>query len=200
MATVFQTVFDVEGMVCGSCTAAIRSAMGQLKPAMLSVDVSLEANRATVCHKQSLAPQAIADKIEDIGFGATVKETKQLTAAGELLLSRLDHEQSLFMELLACVTSLSLMFPVKRRRSFSAPLVSPRLFDVCRTTIDRLNIESNFRLVVLFVCAWWILIRETLTTNSTKSTLAWWARRPHVEFCVRQCREDSCAAVHGTPS
>lgn len=80
---VYQCIVDIEGMVCGSCTASVKMAINSFKPRVLSVEVSLEAKRATICHRSEITPRELADKIEDAGFGATVKEDKQLTAAGE---------------------------------------------------------------------------------------------------------------------
>ncbi|PYH91492.1 copper-transporting ATPase [Aspergillus ellipticus CBS 707.79] len=69
------TMLAVEGMTCGACTSAVE---GGLKDTagVHSVSVSLLSERAVVQHDASIiAPDQIAEIIEDRGFGAKVLET-----------------------------------------------------------------------------------------------------------------------------
>ena len=73
------TTLAVEGMTCGACTSAIESAFKD-KAGVKSFSVSLLSERAVIDHDSTLTPQAIADVIEDRGFGATVLDTKSSTS------------------------------------------------------------------------------------------------------------------------
>ena len=69
------TTLDVQGMTCGACTSAVESAFKDVDGAG-AVTVSLITNRAVVHHDPSkLAPEAVAEIIEDRGFDAEVLTT-----------------------------------------------------------------------------------------------------------------------------
>ncbi|GLA49900.1 hypothetical protein AnigIFM63604_005900 [Aspergillus niger] len=69
------TTLAVEGMTCGACTSAVEGGLKDT-PGVHSVNVSLLSERAVVEHDPSLvAPDQIAEIIEDRGFGAKVLET-----------------------------------------------------------------------------------------------------------------------------
>jgi len=70
------TTLAVEGMTCGSCTSAVEGGFKNV-PGVKSMSISLLSERAVVEHDPSiLSPDAIAEIIEDRGFGATVLETQ----------------------------------------------------------------------------------------------------------------------------
>ena len=70
------TTLAVEGMTCGACTSAVQGGFEDV-PGVKSMSISLLSERAVVEHDPSLiAPEAIAQIIEDRGFGATVLETQ----------------------------------------------------------------------------------------------------------------------------
>ena len=69
------TTLAVEGMTCGACTAAIEGGLKDVA-GVRSVSVSLLSERAVVEHDASvIAPDQIAEIIEDRGFDAKVLET-----------------------------------------------------------------------------------------------------------------------------
>ncbi len=69
------TTLAVEGMTCGACTSAVEGGFKDVAGAK-SVTVSLLSERAVVEHDPSiLSPEAIAEIVEDRGFGATVLDT-----------------------------------------------------------------------------------------------------------------------------
>ena len=74
------TTLAVEGMTCGACTSAVEGAFKDV-PGVKSMSISLLSERAVIEHDPStLSPEAIAEIIEDRGFGATVLETQASTS------------------------------------------------------------------------------------------------------------------------
>lgn len=72
------TTLAVEGMTCGACTSAVEGGFKNV-PGIKSMSVSLLSERAVVEHDTSIVtPEAIAEIIEDRGFGAEVLETQSL--------------------------------------------------------------------------------------------------------------------------
>lgn len=70
------TTLAVGGMTCGACTSAVEGGFVNV-PGVKSMSISLLSERAVVEHDPSiLSPEAIAEIIEDRGFGATVVETQ----------------------------------------------------------------------------------------------------------------------------
>ena len=70
------TTLSVEGMTCGACTSAVEGGFKDVA-GIISLNVSLLAERAVVEHDpEAITPEAIAEIIEDRGFGATVLESK----------------------------------------------------------------------------------------------------------------------------
>ena len=71
------TTLAVEGMTCGACTSAVEGGFKDVH-GVKSMSVSLLSERAVVEHDPSfLSPEAIAQIIEDRGFGATILETQR---------------------------------------------------------------------------------------------------------------------------
>ena len=70
------TTLAVEGMTCGACTSAVEGGFKDVH-GVKSMSISLLSERAVVEHDPSfLSPEAIAQIIEDRGFGATILETQ----------------------------------------------------------------------------------------------------------------------------
>ena len=70
------TTLAVEGMDCGSCSAAVENSLKDLQ-GVKSVNVSLLSQRAVVEHDTTwVVPEQIAQVIDDRGFRARVLETK----------------------------------------------------------------------------------------------------------------------------
>lgn len=70
------TTLAVEGMTCGACTSAVEGGFKNV-PGIKSMSISLLSERAVVEHESSIiTPEAIAEIIEDRGFGAEVLETQ----------------------------------------------------------------------------------------------------------------------------
>ena len=75
-ASLSTTTLAVEGMTCGACTSAVEGGFKNV-PGIKSMSVSLLSERAVVEHDSSIVtPEAIAEIIEDRGFGAEVLETQ----------------------------------------------------------------------------------------------------------------------------
>ena len=72
------TTLKVEGMTCGACTSAVEGGFKNV-PGIKSMSISLLSERAVIEHESSIiTPEAIAEIIEDRGFGAEVLETQTL--------------------------------------------------------------------------------------------------------------------------
>lgn len=70
------TTLAVEGMTCGACTSAVEGGFKNV-PGIKSMSISLLSERAVVEHDASIiTSEAIAEIIEDRGFGAEVLETQ----------------------------------------------------------------------------------------------------------------------------
>ena len=70
------TTLAVEGMTCGACTSAVEGGFKNV-PGIKSMSISLLSERTVVEHDPSIiTPAAIAEIIEDRGFGAEVLETQ----------------------------------------------------------------------------------------------------------------------------
>ena len=75
-ANLSTTTLAVEGMTCGACTSAIEGGFKNV-PGIKSMSISLLSERAVVEHESSIiTPEAIAEIIEDRGFGAQILETQ----------------------------------------------------------------------------------------------------------------------------
>ncbi|KAL8826116.1 MAG: hypothetical protein Q9191_003998 [Dirinaria sp. TL-2023a] len=70
------TTLAVEGMTCGACTSAVEGGFKDV-PGIKTMSVSLLSERAVVEHDTStISPEAIAEIIEDRGFGASIIQTQ----------------------------------------------------------------------------------------------------------------------------
>ena len=70
------TTLAVEGMTCGACTSAVEGGFKNV-PGIKSMSISLLSERTVVEHDSSIiTPEAIAEIIEDKGFGAKILETQ----------------------------------------------------------------------------------------------------------------------------
>lgn len=88
------TTLAVEGMTCGACTSAVDGGFKDV-PGVKSISVSLLSERAVIEHDPSiLSPEAIAEIIEDRGFGATVLETQASAMKPLLGMTAQAQEQS----------------------------------------------------------------------------------------------------------
>ena len=73
------TTLAVEGMTCGACTSAVEGGFKGVL-GVKSMSVSLLSERAVIEHDPSIiSPEAVAEIIEDRGFGATIIETQAST-------------------------------------------------------------------------------------------------------------------------
>ncbi|KAI9031863.1 hypothetical protein CLU79DRAFT_715491 [Phycomyces nitens] len=75
------TVLPVKGMTCKSCVHAITTTFAGM-PGLISLDVSLEQEQATIVHRLSLSQQMLIDTIEDCGFDVPMPITTKLPVEG----------------------------------------------------------------------------------------------------------------------
>ena len=72
---IYTTTLAVEGMTCGACTSAVEGGFKDVA-GIKSINISLLSEQAVVEHDPlAITVEAIAEIIEDRGFGATVLET-----------------------------------------------------------------------------------------------------------------------------
>ncbi len=77
------SVFEVEGMTCGGCEAAVKATVKRLD-GVRTVDASHREKRATVTYdEQKVKPEAIVQAIEKLGYSAELLETDPPAATPE---------------------------------------------------------------------------------------------------------------------
>ena len=108
VASLSTTTLAVEGMTCGACTSAVESGFKNVS-GIKSMSISLLSERAVVEHDSSIiTPEAIAEIIEDRGFGANILTT-QLSPPSPLQTKPLASKQSQ-LDLTTTTVSIEGMF------------------------------------------------------------------------------------------
>ncbi|KAI4153550.1 MAG: hypothetical protein LQ340_002252 [Diploschistes diacapsis] len=96
------TTLAVEGMTCGACTSAVEGGFKDVA-GIKGVSVSLLSERAVIEHDcDTITPEAIAEIIEDRGFGATVLETKM--SISEASIAKTSSGSAVSSQMLATTT------------------------------------------------------------------------------------------------
>lgn len=62
-----ETVFKTPDIVCGGCASSIEKALGKME-GVRQIEVDVERKNVRVQHEETLAPEQIAEKLDDIGF------------------------------------------------------------------------------------------------------------------------------------
>ena len=82
---------SVEGMTCGSCVKNIESTISSVS-GINSICVSLDQKKAVVVFNPAeLSPEAVAEKIDDMGFEAAVLVSRSRTDHNQDKMSALEH-------------------------------------------------------------------------------------------------------------
>jgi len=76
-----QAQYEITGMTCASCVNIIQSVVGS-EDAVVSINVNLVKERATVVFHAPLTAEDVADLISDVGFGARLLEVKETNTGG----------------------------------------------------------------------------------------------------------------------
>jgi Cu+-exporting ATPase len=77
---ILTTTVAIEGMTCGACTSAVDGAFKDVE-GVIQFNISLLAERAVIVHDPTkLTAASIAERIEDIGFGAEIVSTVEGTS------------------------------------------------------------------------------------------------------------------------
>lgn len=77
------TTLKVDGMTCGACTSSVEAGFKDVE-GVKSISVSLLAGRAVIEHDAGIiAPEKLAETIEDRGFDAEVLDTKKQSQVGQ---------------------------------------------------------------------------------------------------------------------
>ena len=75
-------VFDITGMTCSACSARIEKGVSGMEGAQ-EVNVNLLKNSMTVTYDEGrTSPQQIIEKVEDIGYGASVHSAARQPQTG----------------------------------------------------------------------------------------------------------------------
>jgi Cu+-exporting ATPase len=76
--TLSAAVLSVQGMTCTSCTSTIESNIEQLE-GVTDIKISLEKGEVYVVFapQSKLSPRILAEKISDMGFEASVKQSSE---------------------------------------------------------------------------------------------------------------------------
>ncbi|XP_065178991.1 copper-transporting ATPase 2-like [Sycon ciliatum] len=98
-----QAEISVDGMTCNSCVKSIEQMVGD-SAGVQSISVSLQAKKATVCFDPAaVSASTIAERIEDMGFDASVLSSTQTNASSSSLETvHKDHECVLSVTGMTC--------------------------------------------------------------------------------------------------
>lgn len=116
--------FDITGMTCAACSARIEKGLNKLD-GVLKANVNLALEKATVEYNAAvLAPSGIINKVENLGYGASVKEDK--TEASDHRQLEIKKQTRKFIT--SAILSLPLLWAMAGHFSFSAFIWVPKLF------------------------------------------------------------------------
>lgn len=116
--------FDITGMTCAACSARIEKGLNKLD-GVLKANVNLALEKATVEYNAAvLAPSGIINKVENLGYGASVKEDK--TEASDHRQLEIKKQTRKFIT--SAILSLPLLWAMAGHFSFTAFIWVPKLF------------------------------------------------------------------------
>lgn len=116
--------FDITGMTCAACSARIEKGLNKLD-GVLKANVNLALEKATVEYNAAvLAPSGIINKVENLGYGASVKEDK--TEASDHRQLEIKKQTRKFIT--SAILSLPLLWAMAVHFSFTAFIWVPKLF------------------------------------------------------------------------
>lgn len=87
------TIVQISGMTCSSCSNSIMNSLMQL-PGVLSADVSLLTEEATIVHDSSIDPNEFVETIDDIGFDASLLSSIASTSSTNSLWSSFYNDKN----------------------------------------------------------------------------------------------------------
>jgi P-type Cu+ transporter len=116
--------FDITGMTCAACSARIEKGLNKLE-GVVKANVNLALEKATVEYNGSaLSPADIIKKVENLGYGAHIKEDEKETS---------DHRQKEIKKqtkkfIISAILSLPLLWAMVGHFSFTSFIWVPEAF------------------------------------------------------------------------
>jgi Cu+-exporting ATPase len=119
-----KTEFDITGMTCAACSARIEKGLNKLDGIMLA-NVNLALEKATVEYNSAvLSPNDIIKKVENLGYGALVKE--EAKAAVDHRQIEIERQTGKFI--FSAILSLPLLWTMVAHFSFTSFIWVPKMF------------------------------------------------------------------------
>ncbi|MCQ6264174.1 heavy metal translocating P-type ATPase [Fictibacillus sp. WQ 8-8] len=117
--------FNISGMTCSACSARIEKGLKKLN-GILDANVNLALETATVSYQPSeISVSEMIKKVEDLGYGASLKETDGNKAA-DLREKEIQNQTGKF--LFSLILSLPLLWAMASHFSFTSFIYLPDMF------------------------------------------------------------------------
>ena len=120
--------YNVTGMSCAACSARVEKAVAGVE-GVTSCSVSLLTNSMGV--EGTAAPQAVIKAVEDAGYGASVKGTKQTQTADSADALRDRESPRIWRRLIASLVFLAALMYLSMGRRFCTVIPSRRRWRSC---------------------------------------------------------------------
>lgn len=121
-----KTEFDITGMTCAACSARIEKGLNKMD-GVLNANVNLALEKATVEFNPSLlSPKDIIQKVEKLGYGASVKNDENAQESVDQRLKEVETQQGKFI--FSLILSLPLLWAMVGHFSFTSFLYVPDAF------------------------------------------------------------------------
>lgn len=119
-----KTEFDITGMTCAACSARIEKGLNKLE-GVLKANVNLALEKATVEYNSAvLNPGDIIKKVENLGYGASVKEETKDTADHR----QMEIEKQTGKFVFSAILSFPLLWAMVGHFSFTSFIWVPKMF------------------------------------------------------------------------
>jgi P-type Cu+ transporter len=116
--------FDITGMTCAACSARIEKGLNKLDGVM-KANVNLALEKATVDYNSAvLTPNEIIKKVENLGYGASVKEDSKDAVDHR----QLEIEKQTGKFIFSAILSLPLLWAMVGHFSFTSFIWVPKMF------------------------------------------------------------------------
>jgi P-type Cu+ transporter len=118
--------FDITGMTCAACSTRIEKGLNKME-GIINANVNLALEKATVEYNPSLlTPKDMVQKVEKLGYGATVKNDSNEQDTVDKRLKEIETQQGKFI--FSLILSLPLLWAMVGHFSFTQFLYVPDAF------------------------------------------------------------------------
>ncbi|CED82262.1 Cation transport ATPase [Phaffia rhodozyma] len=135
---ILETIFSVEGMFCGSCVNTLTESLST-KPNIIRASVSLLSNSATVVYDSNiLSTEAVAEIIEDTGYGVEIVESLQLETENAVRPLGIDAKVKAGVETEKGMAALDRIQEFEEHTLVSTFMVGGMTCSACSSTLSQL--------------------------------------------------------------